>query len=101
MAKTSKASGGGKTIKLGHDLRIASAVSAYGALRAAADGAEERVVLDGRQVEKVDAAGIQALLAGRRELARAGKAVSWSGCSAQLKSAAGLLGLAEALELAE
>jgi anti-anti-sigma regulatory factor len=101
VAKTNKASEGGKTIKIGRDLRIASAVSAYGALRAASDGAEDRVMLDARQVEKVDAAGIQALLAGRRELLRAGKAVSWSGCSAQLKSAAGLLGLAKALELPE
>jgi anti-anti-sigma regulatory factor len=100
MAKTSKAaSEGAKTIKIARDLRISGAAAVFDALRNAAGAAERRIALDARQVEKVDAAGLQALLAGRRALGSAGKAVSWVGCSAPLKSAAGLLGLAESLEL--
>jgi anti-anti-sigma regulatory factor len=99
MAKTSKASEAIKTIKIARDLRIAGAAAAYGALCTAAQGAEARVALDGRPVEKVDAAGLQALLAGRRALVSSGKKVSWTGCSPQLQAAAALLGLAEHLEM--
>ena len=88
-----------KTIKIGRDLRIATAGATYGALRKAAGSGDGRIALDARQVEKVDAAGLQALLAGRAALARAGKAVSWAECSPQLTAAATLLGLAAALEL--
>jgi anti-anti-sigma regulatory factor len=97
MAKTSKAASAVRTVKVAHDLRIAAAAAAFGELRAAAKAREPRIVLDAREVEKVDAAGLQALLAGRRALEGAGKTVTWSGCSAQLKSAAGLLGLAQPL----
>ncbi len=86
-------------MKVARDLRIAGAAAAYAALLSAAGVPEARVVLDARQVDKVDAAGIQALLAGRNALVAAGKKPAWRGCSAQLKSAAGLLGLAQALEL--
>jgi len=99
VAKTSKASAAAKTIKIARDLRISGAAAVFGALRSAAEAAGSRVALDARHVEKVDAAGLQALLAGRRALGSAGKTVSWAGCSAQLKSAAVLLGLAESLEL--
>ena len=99
MAKTSKASEAAKTIKIARDLRISGAAATFAALRSAADAAERRIALDARQVEKVDAAGLQALLAGRKALDSAGKALSWVGCSEQLKTAAGLLGLAESLEL--
>jgi anti-anti-sigma regulatory factor len=98
VAKTSKAAET-KTIKLADDLRIAGAAAAFGALRGAAEGADKRIALDARQVEKVDAAGLQALLAGCQALGRAGKVVSWVGCSAQLAAAAALLGLTESLEL--
>lgn len=98
MAKTSKAPET-KTLKLARDLRIAGAAAAFGSLRDAAAGGAARIALDARQVEKVDAAGLQAILAGRAALLEAGKKLSWSGCSAQLKSAATLLGLAEALGL--
>lgn len=101
MAKQGKAPQAVKTIKVAEDLRIAGAAAAYGKLQAAADGIEARVLLDGRRVEKVDTAGIQALLAGRQALARAGKTVQWAGCSPQLKAAAELLGLAQALGLPE
>lgn len=99
MAKTGKASEGPRTIKIAADLRVAGAAATFSALLEAAEAAESRIALDARQVEKVDAAGLQALLAGRRALTGAGKGVSWLGCSAQLIAAAGLLGLAESLEL--
>jgi hypothetical protein len=70
-----------KTIRIGRDLRVASAEATYSALRKAA------------------AAGLQALYAGRDLLARAGKTVGWAECSPQLAAAAALLGLVDALEL--
>lgn len=105
MAKTSKATAAGRpaastrTVKLGRDLRIATAHATFGALRDAAAGADAKVVVDARQVEKADAAGLQAILAGRAELARAGKHVAWVGCTPQLVAAAELLGLDGALGL--
>ena len=99
MAKSGKSSGKVRAIKLGGDLRIGAARSAFEALRAASAKPEKQVALDAREVEKVDAAGLQAVLAGRLALAQAGKTLTWSGVSAQLAAAAGLLGLAEALEL--
>ena len=99
MAKTTRASEASKTLKVARDLRVAAATATYAALRGAAGAQEGRIVLDARQVEKVDAAGIQALLAGRAALAAGGKKVAWLGCSVQLKSAAALLGLTQALEL--
>ena len=98
MAKTSKSSGK-KTIKVPVDLRITGAGAVFTSLRGAASGPSASVALDGSQVEKVDAAGIQALLAGRHALAQAGKQISWAGASPQLQAAAQLLGLASALEL--
>ena len=89
----------GKTLKLGKDLRIATAGPTFVALKKAASVGDARVSLDAGQVEKVDAAGLQALLAGRAVLLRAGKAVTWSGASPQLAAAATLLGLCESLEL--
>ena len=97
MGKTSKAAASVRTVKVARDLRIAAAATAFGDLRTAAKAREARVALDAGEVEKVDAAGLQALLAGRRALADAGKEVSWSGCSPQLRSAAELLGLAAPL----
>jgi anti-anti-sigma regulatory factor len=99
MAKTSKPAGKARAIKLDGDLRIGGVAAVLDALRGAADKPEKRVALDGSQVDKVDAAGLQALLVGRQVLVQAGKTVSWSGSSAQLKAAAALLGLAESLEL--
>ena len=101
MAKTGKAAEEVKTIKVAGDLRIAAAAATFDVLRKAAESADQSVALDGGDVEKVDAAGLQALLAGRQALVRAGKTVSWTGCSAQLKAAASLLGLAGPLEIAD
>ncbi len=100
MAKTSKALLA-KSFKVPRDLRIACAASTFHAIRAVAHGSDAGVVLDARHVDKTDAAGLQALLAGRRALASAGKSTSWAGCSAHLRAAAALLGLTEALEISE
>ena len=78
---------------------LALAGPTFAALKKAASGGEARVTLDAAQVEKIDAAGLQALLAGRAVLLQAGKAVTWSGASPQLAAAATLLGLGESLEL--
>lgn len=87
-------------MKLARELRIASARATFDALRQAAAGPERRVVVDARLVEKADAAGLQAVLAGRAEIVRAGKEAAWSGATPQLKAAAELLGLQQALGLA-
>jgi len=99
MAKTGKASAKARAVKLDADLRIGGATAVFEALRAAARKPEKSVALDGSEVEKVDAAGLQALLAGRHALTKAGKKVLWSGASAQLSAAATLLGLNDPLEL--
>lgn len=100
VAKTNKAAGSGRSIKLGRDLRISTASATFRSLRDAAVGPEPKILLDARQVEKADAAGLQALVAGRRALEQAGKRVEWSGATEQLKAAAALLGLEDALGLA-
>ena len=84
---------------MGRDLRVATAASTFASLRKAAGASDARVALDAGQVEKVDAAGLQALHAGRAKLVAAGKSVTWTGCSPQLSAAASLLGLVDALEL--
>lgn len=88
-------------MRLSADLRIGNAAATFDALRQAARAAPQRVILDARAVEKADAAGLQALLAGRRALLDSGKSVTWSACPAPLRSAAGLLGIAGALDLPE
>lgn len=99
MAKSAKTSGSDRTLKLGRDLRIATAGAIFNAFREACAAKEGSILIDGGQVEKTDAAGLQALLAGRRALEGAGKKITWKGCAPQLRSAAELLGLAPALEL--
>ncbi|HXI36415.1 MAG TPA: STAS domain-containing protein [Burkholderiales bacterium] len=99
MAKTGKAAAKARALKLEGDLRIGGAAAVLELLRAAARKPEKLVALDASQVEKVDAAGLQALLVGRQLLAQAGKSVSWTTPSTQLTAAAALLGLAERLEL--
>jgi anti-anti-sigma regulatory factor len=88
-------------VRLNADLRIANAAATFNALRDAARGRSQKVILDARAVAKADSAGLQALLAGRRALLDSGKSVAWSACPVTLRSAASLLGLADALELPE
>lgn len=94
-----QASGGAEPLRLSAELRISSAASLFESLAAAAQRPVSDVVLDASQVEKADTAGVQALVAGTMRLKQSGKSFRWSGCSAPLRSAAQLLGLADALEL--
>lgn len=64
-----------------------------GALKAGA------IVLDGGQVERVDTAALQLLVLFRRELDARGGRLHWRGTSDALNEAAGLLGLAQLLNL--
>lgn len=98
MARTTQ-SDGAKPVRLARDLRIAAAAATFRALFDACRRPGQIVSIDGRQVEKVDAAGLQAVLGGYQALQRAGKTPRWTGCSVQLTAAAGLLGLSETLEL--
>jgi len=99
MAKTGKPAGKARALKLEGDLRIGAAAAMLEMLRAAARKPEKHIALDAHLVEKVDAAGLQALLVGRQLLAQAGKSVTWTAPSAQFTAAAALLGLAEPLGL--
>lgn len=89
----------GTAVALAADLRIASAREAYESLERAARGTGPLVAIDASGVEKVDAAGIQAVAAGVQAIRRSGKALTWKACSAPLRSASELLGLAGTLEL--
>ena len=79
------------------DCRIAAQaalkVELLGALKAGA------IVLDGAQVERVDTAALQLLVLFRRELDAHGGTLRWHGTSDALNEAAGLLGLAQILNL--
>jgi anti-anti-sigma regulatory factor len=99
VKKAGKQTGTAKPLKVGPDLRIGAARPLFESFRAAARAPGERVVVAAGEVEKADAAGVQALVAGALLLRQAGKKLSWDGCSAQLRSAADLLGVAGVLEL--
>ena len=59
----------------------------------------DAIVLDGTQVERVDTAALQLLVLFRRELDARGGTLHWHGASDALNEAAGLLGLAQLLNL--
>lgn len=80
------------------DCRMAVLATLQAGLLRALHGAVA-VELDGRQVERVDTAALQLLVLLRRELDGRGGTLAWRGSSAALNDAAGLLGLAEILEL--
>jgi len=67
-------------------------------LRTAADDHGD-VSIDGSQVISLDSTTLQMLVAFRRDLIREGARVEWLGASAKLKKTAGLLGLADDLNL--
>ena len=98
-AKTAKAAkaAGPVTIALGPDLRIAQAGDAFQRILAAR-GARE-VLLDGGEVAKVDAAGLQALAAALVTLRTAGVGWRWQTASGTLSSAAALAGLGATLRI--
>ena len=77
-------------------------IAAQAALKAELLGVLEKgaiVVLDGSQVERADTAALQLLVLFRRELQARGGTLDWRGASEALNEAAGLLGLAQILEL--
>jgi phospholipid transport system transporter-binding protein len=89
---------GAAVVVLPADCRIA----AQAALKAELLGALEKgaiVVLDGSQVERADTAALQLLVLFRRELQACGGRLGWRGASEAINEAAGLLGLAQILEL--
>ena len=82
---------------MGDDLRIARAREVAALLaEARAAGAVE---IDASQVERVDAAGLQALVAGVARLREAKVAVRWGGVAPALSTSAAIAGLAGVLEL--
>lgn len=86
------------TIALGGDLRIGRARDLYTALTESVVPGTT-VIVDGAEVAKVDAAGLQCVLAAAVHLRTAGVSWRWHNPSLALKSAAQLLGLDGALEL--
>jgi anti-anti-sigma regulatory factor len=84
-------------IALGADLRIGQARDLHARLLAARKAGE--VVLDGAEVAKVDAAGLQALAAALVTLRTAGVAWRWQTPSGTLSAAAALAGLEATLQL--
>jgi anti-anti-sigma regulatory factor len=86
-----------RRISLGSDLRIARAAEVT-ALLAGAAGATS-LEIDAAQVERVDAAGLQALVAGLGRIKAANIACRWGGVSPALASSAAVAGLDDVLEL--
>jgi len=82
---------------LGDDLRIARAAEVTNLLASACDAGS--VEIEAAQVERVDAAGLQALVVGIARLRKAKVARHWAGVSPTLAAAAALAGLVEALEI--
>jgi anti-anti-sigma regulatory factor len=85
------------SVQLPADCRMA----AQAALKAELQGAltAGAIVLDGGQVERVDTAALQLLVLFQRELDARGGTLAWLGASDALNEAAGLLGLAQLLNL--
>lgn len=76
-------------------------MAAQAALKAELLGALKpgAIALDATQVERVDTAALQLLVLFRRELDKQGGTLHWHGTSDALNEAAGLLGLAQLLNL--
>ena len=79
------------------DCRIGAQVALKQALLDALE--TDGIVLDGRAVERTDTAALQLLTLFQREVQARGSSLSWCGASDALNEAAGLLGLAQILEL--
>jgi anti-anti-sigma regulatory factor len=87
-----------RRVSLGDDLRIGRAREILDLLAAPADGAS--VEIDASQVARVDAAGLQALVAGVTRLRAAKVALTWHDVPESLESAASTAGLAALLKIA-
>lgn len=94
---SSKTGSAGKGVVLPADCRIADLAEVKQAIQAAlATGA---LGIDASAVERVDTAALQLLLAARRDANKAAATFAWNGVSDALRDAAGVLGLAQTLEL--
>lgn len=96
-SKTSGAKSAARVIALPADFRLASVAEVKAELIDAFDAPSAQ--LDGAGVERVDTAALQLLVAFRREATARGQAPQWLGVSEVMRDAAGVLGLAQALEL--
>jgi anti-anti-sigma regulatory factor len=77
-------------------------IAEVGALKAALEaalGSGDPITLDARSVARVDAAGVQLLVAFAAEAARRGRRWTWAGFSATLAEVSERLDLARALAL--
>lgn len=94
---TSEAKAKARVIALPADFRLGSVADVKAELIEAFDAATAQ--LDGAAVERVDTAALQLLVAFRREATARGQSPTWLGVSEVMRDAAGMLGLAQALEL--
>ena len=85
-------------VSLGDDLRIGRAREIVELLAVPGDGAG--IEIDASQVARVDAAGLQALVAGVSRLRAAKVALTWHAVPEPLSNAASTAGLAALLEFA-
>lgn len=95
--RTGEAKSGARVIALPADFRLGSVADVKAELIEAFDAAGTQ--LDGAGVERVDTAALQLLVAFRREATARGQSPTWLGVSDVMRDAAGVLGLAQALEL--
>jgi len=86
-----------RVIALPADFRLGSVAEVKAELIDAFDAPASQ--LDAAGVERVDTAALQLLVAFRREATARGQAPGWLGVSEVMRDAAGVLGLAQALEL--
>ena len=88
---------GAAVVRLADDLRIAQARSTYESIVAGAQ--RTAVTLDAARVTRVDAAGLQALVAAIARLDAAEVRLEWQHVPEALANGASLAGLTEALRL--
>ena len=96
-SKTAQRKNEARVVALPADFRLAELATVKSELIEAFDA--PAVQLDGAAVERVDTAALQLLVAFRREASARGQLPAWLGVSAAIRDAAGVLGLAQALEL--
>lgn len=94
---TGEGNGVARVIALPADFRLGSVADVKVVLIEAFDAPAAQ--LDGAGVERVDTAALQLLVAFRREATARGITPAWLGVSEVMRDAAGVLGLAQALEL--
>lgn len=79
------------TFKLPESLNIAAAEAPYEQL--SDSGYEQRIELDGSEVQLIDTAGIQLLLVLQKRIAHHGGAIVWNGVSDALRKSFDSIGL--------